>query len=59
MTPSSRQFAPAPVAPSAVPALRVVTSAELFGSGREIRILHHGAHYTLRLTRMGKLILTK
>jgi len=39
--------------------LRVVTSTELLGAGRELRIEHQGEQYTLRLTRLGKLILTK
>jgi hemin uptake protein HemP len=36
-----------------------VRSADLFGSGREILILHEGEIYRLRVTRNGKLILTK
>jgi hemin uptake protein HemP len=38
---------------------RTVNSAELLGSSRALRIVHRGAVYTLRLTRLGKLILTK
>jgi hemin uptake protein HemP len=34
-------------------------SAELFGTGREVVIEHAGEEYRLRLTRQGKLILTK
>ena len=34
-------------------------SAELFGAVREIVIEHAGEEYRLRLTRQGKLILTK
>jgi hemin uptake protein HemP len=34
-------------------------SAELFGAGHEIEIEHGPAIYRLRLTSMGKLILTK
>lgn len=34
-------------------------SKELFGSAREIVIEHAGDEYRLRLTRQGKLILTK
>jgi len=34
-------------------------SAELFGKAREIVIEHAGDEYHLRLTRQGKLILTK
>jgi len=36
-----------------------VHSAELFGTAREIVIEHAGDEYHLRLTRQGKLILTK
>jgi hemin uptake protein HemP len=43
-----------------VPALRQrVQSAELFGTNREVVIEHAGEEYRLRLTRQGKLILTK
>jgi hemin uptake protein HemP len=38
---------------------RVFDSRELFGETREIRIVHNGESYQLRLTRLGKLILTK
>jgi hemin uptake protein HemP len=42
------------------PALRPrLYSAELFGSAREVVIEHAGEEYRLRLTRQGKLILTK
>jgi len=40
-------------------ARREITSAELFGSGREIYIRHAEEIYTLRQTSKGKLILTK
>lgn len=30
-----------------------------FGENREVVIVHRGAHYRLRLTQSGKLILTK
>jgi hemin uptake protein HemP len=36
-----------------------ITSAELFGTLREIVILHAGEEYKLRITSNGKLILTK
>jgi len=48
------ELAPAPDQP--VP---VVNSADLLGSAREITILHGTEAYRLRLTRHGKLILTK
>jgi hemin uptake protein HemP len=38
---------------------RVFESGALFGGAREIRIRHNGESYLLRLTRLGKLILTK
>lgn len=40
-------------------AVRTVTSEQLFGPAREVRIEHQGERYRLRLTRLGKLILTK
>ena len=36
-----------------------VTSTDLFRGGREIVIRHGGEEYRLRITRTGKLILTK
>jgi hemin uptake protein HemP len=38
---------------------RSVPSSELFRGLRELRIEHEGEQYTLRLTRLNKLILTK
>jgi len=38
---------------------RVIDSRTLFGPAREIRINHNGESYSLRMTRLGKLILTK
>ena len=38
---------------------RVIDSRTLFGQAREIRIAHNGESYSLRMTRLGKLILTK
>jgi len=46
---------PSPAAPST----RRWRSAELFGAGHEIEIEHGQAVYRLRLTSLGKLILTK
>lgn len=40
-------------------ALPVLQSHNLFALGREIRILHDGEEYRLRLTRNNRLILTK
>ncbi len=36
-----------------------LTSSDLFGSAQEILIEHAGQEYRLRITRQGKLILTK
>lgn len=45
---------------SSVPTVkRSYTSSELFGEQAEITILHAGQHYQLRITSLGKLILTK
>lgn len=38
---------------------RVFTTEELFGAAAEIEIVHEDAAYRLRITRQGKLILTK
>ncbi|ONG38664.1 hemin transporter HemP [Alkanindiges hydrocarboniclasticus] len=39
--------------------LPMLHSHNLFSMGREIRILHEGEEYRLRLTRNNRLILTK
>ena len=36
-----------------------ISTASLFGAGRELQIEHAGALYRLRITRQDKLILTK
>lgn len=36
-----------------------IRSESLFGSSRQLQILHQGETYTLRITSRGKLILTK
>ena len=38
---------------------KTIKSTELFGTLREIVILHAGEEYRLRITSSGKLILTK
>lgn len=38
---------------------RVVESAALFGGASELRVLHGGHEYRLRVTRQGRLLLTK
>lgn len=43
----------------AAAAPRTIDSATLLGTRREVQIRHHGAVYTLRETRQGKLILNK
>lgn len=60
---------PAPPAPAASEAVqdgpatigdtRVMTSEQLFAGQNALAIRHNGAIYTLRVTRFGKLILTK
>jgi hemin uptake protein HemP len=47
--------------PAFVPAreLKRVSSEELVGPAREVLIRHAGCDYRLRITRQGKLILTK
>ncbi len=49
-----------PVTQGITPVLRPrIPSSELFGTTHEIVIEHAGEEYRLRLTRKGKLILTK
>lgn len=47
---------PAPIAASTLPR---VTVASLFNGQRELVLVHQGQDYHLRITRNGKLILTK
>jgi hemin uptake protein HemP len=59
---SAHALPPAPAGQPAAPARpteRVIDSRTLFGQAREVRIAHNGEQYSLRLTRLGKLILTK
>ncbi|MFY9512795.1 MAG: hemin uptake protein HemP [Rubrivivax sp.] len=66
MNPSQRPPQPVPgsqpsgpaAAPQAVPCRRL-DSRELLAGSRELEIEHAGAIYRLRLTSLGKLILTK
>ncbi|MEM6615767.1 MAG: hemin uptake protein HemP [Pseudomonadota bacterium] len=37
----------------------VLNSQNIFGKFKEVSIEHEGEHYRLRITRLGKLILTK
>ena len=48
-----------PSAACAPPEMRQLDSQMLFGAARELLIRHNGAVYRLRMTRAGKLILTK
>ncbi|HEY8218904.1 MAG TPA: hemin uptake protein HemP [Methylobacter sp.] len=51
---------PLPEKQDMAPAFRQrLQSAELFGTANEVVIEHAGEEYRLRLTRQGKLILTK
>jgi hemin uptake protein HemP len=51
---------PTSVAPLMPPReLKRVSSDELIGPAREVLIRHAGCDYRLRITRQGKLILTK
>lgn len=52
LMPAGHEDGPDPAAPR-------IASAELLGTGRELMILHGQDTYRLRLTRHGKLILTK
>jgi hemin uptake protein HemP len=51
--------APRPARPPTAAALRRWQSAELLGAHREIEIAHGSTIYRLRLTSLGKLLLTK
>jgi hemin uptake protein HemP len=51
---TNRNIAPAPARD-----LKRVSSEELIGPAREVLIRHAGCDYRLRITRQGKLILTK
>lgn len=56
----SAAAAPAPRTPSSsAPSARRWRSADLFGRDHEIEIEHGQAVYRLRMTSLGKLILTK
>ncbi len=38
---------------------RYFSTSDIFQGGKEVLIEHHGEYYQLRITRNGKLILTK
>ena len=48
-----------PVAPVSQSTPRRLFTEQLIGPGREVLIRHAGCDYRLRITRQGKLILTK
>jgi hemin uptake protein HemP len=48
-----------PVLPVSYPPRKRVTTLDLMQGAREIIILHQGEEYLLRITKTGKLILTK
>ena len=50
---------PAALSPPAVPVRKRLSSQALLGNEREVEIEHAGQLYRLRLTSLGKLILTK
>jgi hemin uptake protein HemP len=56
---SAQPAQPSPAHGSYAPAARRLRSTELFGHLHEIEIEHGQAIYRLRLTSLGKLILTK
>ena len=57
MTPEPRQ---APLAaPMSCPPRKRISTADLMQGAREIIVLHQGEEYLLRITKTGKLILTK
>jgi hemin uptake protein HemP len=39
--------------------VKIYSSLDLFGASNSVIINHHGVCYTLRITQLGKLILTK
>jgi hemin uptake protein HemP len=53
-TPAPQRHSPTPVE-----RLRRINSRELLGAAQEVEISHTGQIYRLRLTALGKLILTK
>ncbi|MHA6915937.1 hemin uptake protein HemP [Ralstonia pseudosolanacearum] len=67
--PATLEHSPLDAEPAAAPSVnapatvvgdaRIMTSEQLFGGQNAVAIRHNGALYTLRVTRFGKLILTK
>jgi hemin uptake protein HemP len=50
---------PRPAAGQQDAGVALVDTAALFAGATEVRLLHRGQEYRLRITRQGKLILTK
>ena len=48
-----------PTAPGLSPQRKRITTADLMQGAREIIVFHQGEEYLLRMTKTGKLILTK
>lgn len=60
MNASTEMRMPVPASAPAYPADNtLLTSEQLLQGSNEVRIVHGGCVYSLRLTRQGKLILTK
>ncbi|HWP94248.1 MAG TPA: hemin uptake protein HemP [Gammaproteobacteria bacterium] len=62
MNPSNAPLAsqaPSPARPDAPAPVRRIDSVTLFGGNDLVLIRHRGQEYRLRITRQGKLILTK
>jgi hemin uptake protein HemP len=55
----SESRATSPSKSMAPPSPTVLDSAALFGRSNELRLWHRGQEYRLRITKAGKLILTK
>ena len=47
------------IVPGQQPSVETLYSDDLFGNASVLNIDHHGMTYTLRITRQGKLLLTK
>ena len=56
-TPPASPRDPTAAVPPAI--IKTYTSKELFGVDNELSIAHRGERYSLRITSLGKLILTK
>lgn len=59
MAPTLTQSSEPPAPPMAPPQRKRISTADLMQGAREIILLHHGEEYLLRITKSGKLILTK